>query len=110
MADENVKNVADKGENLLSDLHTLLEEQIRLAHKGDMTGVESLSTKANSIINSIIQRGILDSKDFEGRRCALQKLYEKLSMTISAQKVETGKQLSRIRKGKKTVAAYRGNI
>jgi hypothetical protein len=36
MADENVKNVADKGENLLSDLHTLLEEQIRLAHKGDM--------------------------------------------------------------------------
>ncbi len=110
MTNDNAKNIPDKNGDLLRDLQTLLEKQIRLAHKGDMTGVESLGEQAGSLIELILKGDLLKQTGFEKQREKLLKLYEQLSVTISAKKSETSGQLSRIRKGKKTVAAYRGNI
>jgi hypothetical protein len=110
MTINSIEHISEKDKVLLEDLQLLLEKQVKLAHKGDMISVESLSVQADSIIATILQRGIPDNKDFKSRLDTLQKLYRRLSVTISAQKAEMGERLSRVRKGKKTVAAYRGNI
>ena len=104
------KDTSKKTENLLIDLHALLEKQIELAHKGDITGVESLSNQAGILVDEIMETKQLESDEFKNQLQQLQKLYQHLSLSIAAQKTETSEQLSRIRKGKKTIAAYRGNI
>jgi hypothetical protein len=40
----------------------------------------------------------------------LRKSYQDLCLTLTTQQAETAKELSRVRKGKKTVAAYGSNI
>ncbi len=102
--------VADKQIRLLDGLQSLLEEQIEMVQHGDIDGIEALSKQTNSLVGKCVQSGILERADFESQREKLKKLYEQLSLALSDQKTETGEQLSRIRRGKKTIAAYRGNI
>jgi hypothetical protein len=110
MTADSVKHTSAREENLLVDLQALLERQLKLAHKGDIAGVESLGRQANSVIETIVQRGNLQQDDFQNQREKLQKLYGQLLVAVSAQKAETGKQLSWIRKGRKTIGTYRKNI
>ena len=104
------KDTSKKTKNLLNDLHALLEKQIELAHKGDITSVESLSNQTGTLVNEIVKTKQFESDEIKNQLQQLQKLYQGLSLSIAAQKTETSDQLSRIRKGKKTIAAYRGNI
>ncbi len=105
-----VRHISKKDENLLNDLQTLLEKQIELAHKGDIKGVESLSKQANSLVEKCVQSRILERVDLKNQGEKLQKLYEQLSLALSAQIAETNEQLSRIRKGRRTLHIYRGSI
>jgi len=105
-----VKHISEKDGNLLNDLQTLLESQIKLAHKGDIAGVESLISRANSVIEQIVKSEIFKQTDCENQREKLQRLYKQLSVAISAQRTETGEQINRIRRGKKTIGTYRDNI
>src|SRR3989304_4483828 len=98
-----VRHISKKDENLLNDLQTLLEKQIEMAHKGNIKGLESLGKQANSLVEKCVQSGILDRADFENQRVNLKKLYEQLSMALSAQRAEASEQLSRIRKGRRTL-------
>ena len=110
MAANSVKHVSKEAENLLNDLQNLLKKQIKLAHKGDIIGVESLSRQANSLVEKNMQSGILEQADLKNQREKLQKLYEQLSLIISAQIAKTEEQINRIRKGKKLIGGYRKNI
>lgn len=97
---------------LLDDLQSLLEKQIELIQQCNPAGreVEVLSKQAGSLVEKIAQTGVLESAEFKNRQEQLQKLYKDLCLAITAQKAETAEKLSRLRKGKKTIRAYRSNI
>jgi CRISPR/Cas system-associated protein Csx1 len=95
---------------LLQELQNLLEKQIESANQGNIKDVESLSRQANSLVEKCLQSRILGQADLKNQREKLQKLYEQLSLALSAQRAETSEQLSRIRKGIKTLHVYRGGI
>ncbi|MHC4601720.1 MAG: hypothetical protein ACYS6W_00160 [Planctomycetota bacterium] len=100
----------DKQTHLLDDLQSLLEKQMELVQQGNISGVEVLSKQAHSLVGEIAQTGILELRGFKKRRERLQKLYESLLLAITAQRAEAARELSQVRKGKKTVEAYRSNI
>ena len=94
----------------LDRLQTLLERQIEMAQQGNISKVEVLSKQASYLVEKISQAGILELAEFKNRREQLQKLYNSLCLAVMAQRAETGEKLKRVRKGKKTVTAYRNNI
>jgi hypothetical protein len=94
----------------LDELQSLLERQIELARQGSISEVESLSEQAGSLVGEAAQWGILKSVEFENRRERLQKLYKDLCLTITGQKAGASAELSRLRRGRRTVKAYRNNI
>jgi len=99
--------------HLLDELQTLLEKQVEMARQGNIKDVDVLSKQAGSLVEKIAQTGILDPADpafDEVRREQLQKLYEDLCLAITAQKAGVGEELSRVRKGKKTIQTYRRHI
>ena len=100
----------DKQTHLLDDLQSLLEKQMELAQQGNISGVEVLSKQANSLVRKIAQTRILELREFKNRREQLQKLYDSLLLAITAQRAEVAGEISRVRKGKKTIEAYHSNI
>ena len=100
----------DEQINLLDELQSLLEKQIELAKQGNISNVEVLSKQASSIVERIVQAGILGLAEFKNRRKRLQKLYQDLCLAVTAQRAGISEKLSRIRKGKKTIETYRKNI
>lgn len=110
MSTDNIQAIADEPSHLLDDLQSLLEKQTKLARQGKIGDVELLSRQAGCVVEKIAQTGILDLPDFKERRDKLQKLYEDLCLAITAQRAETSKKLSHVRKGKKTIETYHNNI
>jgi hypothetical protein len=101
---------AAKQSQMLDDLRNLLEKQIELAHKGNISGAELLGRQADPLVETIVQAGILQLPEFENRRQRLQRLYEDLRLTIATQKADTAAKLRRVRKGKRTLETYLSNI
>ena len=108
-ADDN-NHISKTPEDLINDLQALLKKQIEFTNKGDIGGVESLSIQVSSLIEECMHNNILNNPAFKNQREELYKLYGQLSLALSAQRAGTGEQINRIRKGKKTIAAYRSSI
>ena len=104
------ENIPNEQINLLDELQILLEKQIELARQGNINEIEVLSKQASSLVRKIARSGVLESSEYKSQREQLRKLYYDLCLVLTAQQAETTKELSRVRKGKKTIAAYRGNI
>ena len=100
----------DKQIHLLDDLQSLLEKQMELARQGNISGVEVLGKQANSLVGKIAQTRILELREFKNRREQLQKLYDSLLLAITAHRAEAAGELSRVRRGKRTIETYRSNI
>jgi hypothetical protein len=99
--------------NLLDELQVLLERQIELARQGRLGEFEALSRQADALVGKIIQTGTLDPSEAfcdVGRRKQLKRLYEDLCLTITAQKAGVCENISQVRKGKRTIQAYRGHV
>lgn len=92
---------------LLDKLQTVLQKQIRLARQGDVSNAESLARQAGLLMEKVTESGVLELTEFKNHRQKLQSLYKNLCLTIAAQKTEIADQLSRVRKGRKTIGAYR---
>ena len=95
---------------LLSELQRLLEGQIELTRQSKLGEVETLGEQAGDIAKEIGQTGILEQAGFEEKRERLAGLYRDLRLTLSDQKDEVFRELSRIRRGRRTIGAYRSNI
>jgi hypothetical protein len=108
----NADTIPDEKHYLLDELQSLLEEQIRLTHRGNLPNkhFELLSRKTVLIVEKITQAKILQRPEFENRRKHLQKLYQQLSLIIAAQKADITKRINRVRKVKKTMGVYRNDI
>ena len=99
--------------HLLDELQTLLVKQLELARQDNIGEVEALSKQASSLVEKITQTGIPGSPETvltAEQKQQLGKLYENLCLAISAQKTGLCADLKQIRKGKKTIKAYRSHI
>jgi hypothetical protein len=113
MSTNNSELIGDRGIHLLDELRTLLEKQVDKARQGNIKDVELLGKQVGFLIEKILQTGILDPADpafNKVRRGQLQKLYEDLCLSVAAQRAVVREELSRVRRGKKTIQAYRGHI
>ena len=61
-------------------------------------------------IKAVQDSGVFESSEFKSQREQLRKLYQDLCLALTAQQAETAEELSRVRKGKKTIETYRSNI
>jgi len=95
---------------LLNELQRLLEEQTDLARQGKLYEVERLGGQASNIVEEIARVGILEATEFHEQRRKLAEAYRELRLTLSDQRDEVGRELNRIRKGKKTIGVYRKSI
>ena len=96
--------------HLLAELESLLQRQIALAHKGNISGAERLAQQAGLLVDRIVRRGILQLPEFNSRSRQLQKLYEDLRLAVTTQKADTAAKLRQVRKGKKTLEVYLHNM
>ncbi len=92
---------------LLDDLQGLLEKQIEMARRGNLRRVEALAEQADSIVAGIVQAGVFEQPEFDGRREHLTKLYKKLELMLAADKDAVNRQRRRVGNGRKTLHAYR---
>jgi len=95
---------------LLDELETLLQKQIDLARQGSFGILEDVAAQANQFVEKIVNTHILQSDEFKNRRLHLQKLYEELHRTVAARKADVSEDLNHVRRGRKTIGVYRGNI
>jgi hypothetical protein len=109
MSTKSVETVADE-QIQLNELRNLLEKQIGFARQGNVNEIEALSKQCTCIVGKIARSGILELPTFKAQRKLLQKLYQDLYLALTAQQAENTKELNRIRRGKKTIATYGGNI
>jgi len=110
MNTNSVEIIPDEQKHFLDELQKLLEQQIRFARQGNVNEIEGLSKQASFFVGKIARSGILESPEFQSHREHLRKLYKDLYLALTAQQAENAKELSQVRKGKKTIAAYGGNI
>ncbi len=110
MSTDSVEIIPDGQIHLLNELQSLLEKQIELARQGNINEIEVLSKQASSLAGEITRSGVLESSEFKSQHEQLRKLYQDLCLALTAQQVETAEELSRVRKGKKTIETYRNNI
>ena len=110
MSTDSDEIIPDEQIHLLDELQNLLEKQIELARQGNINEIEVLSKQANSLVGKIARSGVLESSEFKSQCEQLRKLYQDLCLALTAQQAETAEELSRVRKGKKSIKAYRNNI
>ena len=94
----------------LNNLKMILKEQLKLARQGNFSSVEALGERAAPIVEEISQSGDFEPAEFQGQREQIKKLYEELNLSLTIQKNHTAEELSRIRRGRKTIGAYRNNV
>ncbi len=110
MNTNSVEIIPNEHIHLLDELQNLLEQQIGFARQGNLNEIEALSKQASSLVRKIARSGILESREFKSQREQLRKSYQDLCLALTAQQAENAKELSRVRRGKKTIATYSGNI
>ncbi len=99
----------DEQANLLDNLLSVLEKQIKAARRSDFSLVEALAEQADSIVEKITKTKTLEQPQFNGRREQLIKIYKKLELILAAGKDSVGKQLRQIDNGRKILHVYRDN-
>lgn len=99
-------------ENMVTELQSLLEQQIELVKHGNSAGgrIEVLSAQADSIVHKIKRAKILEQPGFENQRKQLQELYDSLYLSLTCQKAEVADKLGNVRRVRKIVGKYRNNI
>jgi len=95
---------------LLRELQNLLEKQIESANQGNIKDVEAMAGQCELLVAKIMAAGLLEKPEFKSRCSQLKRLYQELCLRLSAQKDDAATRLNRIRRGRKTLLAYRNNI
>jgi ribosomal protein S20 len=106
MIDGKTSNTLSK----FNDLQNLLKKQTELVKRGNISGIESLARQANSLIDQIARAGLLEPAEFAEHREKLKRLYDDLYMAVAAQQADVSEKISRVRKGRKTIQAYRNTV
>ena len=95
---------------LLGELRAVLDRLIRLTSQGSIAELELLGEQAGALVEQIAALGSLDMPEFDRQRRELLALYNTLCAELTARRIETADQLGWIRKGRRTLKAYRASI
>ena len=95
---------------LIEDICCLLAKQTAMAIQGDLAGVEALMSDSENLMRQIAELKVTDSASLNVKKNKLQNMYKKLSLIIAGSKNETFAELTKVRKSKKVLKAYKGNI
>jgi hypothetical protein len=98
--------------NILQGLQNLLEKQIELTRRGgsDSARFEHLNKQADVLVKWIAQSKILRQDRFGGNKEKLARTYDELCLAIKAEQREIAESLGKVRKGRKTISAYKQNL
>jgi hypothetical protein len=100
----------DDSPQLMKELVDLLERQVGLARRGNFAELHRLAGQCEPLVAKITAAGLLEKPEHKNQRERLAKLYQDLQLMLSTQKDAAAEQLKSVRKGKKTLAIYRGSI
>ncbi len=90
---------------LLTELQTLLEEQVSLARNGKHEEVESLVARVDELLTELSDCPMLLRDNEQCER--IRQLYNELCLMLTAQKSELAGRLRKIQTGKNSLRAYR---
>ena len=94
-------------EKLVTGLENLLEKQLNLMHKSRDKAVSDLADQTSDFISIIGQKKILNKDKFTIQRNNIERLFKELTLATAERKLSVTSELTKIRKGKKTVGAYK---
>ncbi len=94
----------------LGELEGLLARQADLVRQDRVREVEALAEQTSELVQRIKISGMFESAEFADRCDDFKRLYANLCLGLGAEKAKTAEQLSRVRKGMRTVSTYRRNM
>lgn len=94
-------------EKLVAGLENILEKQLKLMHKSRDKAASDLADKTTDFVHIIGQKKILGDDKFAMQRKNIERLFKELILAAAERKFSISTELNKIRKGKKTVGAYK---
>lgn len=97
-------------EKLVAGLENILEKQLKLMRSSRDKAVFDLAGQTTDFVNAIGQKEILKDDKFASQRKNIQRLFNKLTLATAERKLSVSSELTKIRKGKKSIGAYKNEI
>ncbi|MBW8014772.1 MAG: hypothetical protein FVQ82_01175 [Planctomycetes bacterium] len=97
-------------EKLVAGLEDILKKQLRLMRTSRDKAAFDLAGQTTDFVNIIGQKEILKDDKFVTQRQNIQRLYKELTLATAERKLLVSSELKKIRKGKKSVGAYKNEI
>lgn len=97
-------------EKLVSGLEDILEKQLKLMRSSRDKAAFDLAEQTTESVGVIGRKGILKDDKFATQRQNIQRLYKELTLATAERKQSVSSELNKIRKGKKSVGAYKNEI
>ncbi len=104
---DRLMNAEEEMRHLVTSLHGLLNAQLTAGREGNLSRLEQLGEKANTVVAEIAHRGGDGSAVLGAERCDLKRLYDELTLILRAEQADVQNRLKQLRKVKRVVAAYR---
>lgn len=108
MSYDSVDTALDKSLELLDELQSLLNEQIKLVRKSNFSASEALAKEAGRLVDELSQIDASEHLEYRERFECLIKSYRTVIFSVAAEKDRVEKQLQQINQGRKTLRTYRG--
>ena len=97
-------------EKLVAGLEDILEKQLKLMRTSRDKAAFDLAGQTADFVNVIGQKEIFKNDKFAAQRHNIQRLYKELTLATAERKQSVSSELKKIRKGKKSVGAYKNEI
>jgi hypothetical protein len=94
-------------EKLVAGLENLLEKQLKLMRRSRDKAASELADQTTDFVHIIGQKKILRDDKFSVQRKNIERLFSELTLAAAERKLSVRSELNKIRKGKKTVGAYK---
>jgi hypothetical protein len=97
-------------EKRVQELTKLLQQQLSLASRGRIEEVEALVVQSDPVVKQLSEMQILERDEFKAEKRKLEKLYRKIYLVLTDRHKGISDELQSIRKGRRTLKAYRRSI
>lgn len=99
-----------EGPEAIDQLRALLEQQLALVHQGHMAAAENLCEQTGRLVTAIVTADMLAGPGGDDQRRSLLRLYQELSLMLTAQRQEVCASLHAVRRGRRMLRVYRKNV
>ncbi len=100
----------DDARQLLDELESLLNRQLQLVRRGELSVVGTLMQETEALVAKVTHLGVHGTPEFERRRERLQRLCDTLSLVLTTARSAVDGEIKQIRQGQKVLATYRRNL